>query len=255
MKPRTRVWPWLTILGLLAFVLTWSWFGLGQRQPVAVRAAEPQSTPVVRIARVIGTGRVTLSPDMAIVRLGVRTQDPDVSVAVAENIRRARAVYDALKAQGVAERDLHTANLRVYRTVIGPSNNTKEVYVAENTVVARVRDLDTLGDVLGAALSAGANMVQGLTFQSSKYNEALVEARRLALEDAKAQASLMAEVLDMTLGPPRHVSFAGSPMPRAEAALDMPMAASKAADMEVPVEAGELQVTVQVNVEFELNVP
>ncbi len=248
-----RSWPWLLLFGGLALVLTWV---MTAREPLAAaQAAEPSPTPV-RLARVTGVGRVTLSPDMAVVRLGVRTEDPDVSVAVTENVRRARAVYDALKAAGIAEKDLHTANLRVYRTTRGPSDKPKTVFVAENAVVARVRDLDTLGDVLGAALQAGANMVQGLRFQSSRYEEALTEARRLALEDAKAQAALMADVLGVTLGPPRNVSFVGEPQPRVESAVDMPMAAAKAApDMNVPVEAGELQVTVRVKVEFELFAP
>ncbi|NPA06836.1 MAG: SIMPL domain-containing protein [Chloroflexi bacterium] len=248
-----RQWPWLFVFGGLALVLTW--FTTTRRSLTAVRAAEPSPTPM-RLARVTGVGRVTLSPDMAVVRLGVRTEDPDVSVAVAENVRRARAVYDALKAAGLDEKDLHTANLRVYRTTRGSRDNPKTIFVVENAVVARVRDLDALGEVLGAALQAGANMVQDLRFQSSRYEEALTEARRLALEDAKAQAGLMAEVLGVTLGPPRNVSFVGEPKPRVESAVDMPMAAAKAApSLEVPVEAGELQVTVRVNVEFELYTP
>ncbi len=225
-------------------------------------AAEPQTTTLVpvaettpepRIASVVGTGRVTLSPDMATVRVGVRTENRDVGQAVDENIRLAQAVYAAVQALGVDEKDLQTANFNVYQTTVGPSDNPRKVFVVENTVHITVRNLDDLGAIIAAALDAGANQVYDLRFGASDYAQALDQARQQALDNARDQAQLMADTLGMRLGPPRRVSFGGGqPIPREEMAYKaVPMEAVA----EVPIESGELVVTVQAYVDFDLLEP
>ncbi len=220
--------------------------------PAFEAVATESETP--RLATVTGTGRVSLAPDIAVVRVGVRTEHADVGQAVSDNVRLAQAVYDAVQDQGVDAKDLQTANFNVYQTTVGPREQQQRVYVVENTVIIRVRNLDTLGTVIAAALNAGANQVNGLSFTASNYDDALNQARRQALEDARAQAELMAEVLGMRLGPPRRVSFGGGqPVPRADMAYKAAMAPE--AMEEVPVASGELTVTVQAYVEFDLLVP
>ena len=253
----SKTWMWLGI-ALFAAGLTLAGCGrtaLAPANGVALAAAPAaEATPQPRLATVNGVGRVTLSPDMATVQVGVRTEDPDVGRAVSKNIRRAQAIYAAVQALGVAEKDLQTTGFNVYKTTKGPQENRVEVYVAENTVSITVRDLDLLGQVIGAALDAGANQVRGLRFGASNYADALAQARRQALEDAQAQARLMAEVLGMRLGPPRRVSFGGGqPVPRADVAYKA--MAPEAAPPEVPVAAGELEVTATAFVEFELLEP
>ncbi len=220
--------------------------------PAFEAAAAETETP--RLATVTGTGRVSLTPDMAVVRVGVRTEHADVGQAVSDNVRLAQAVYDAVQAQGVDAKDLQTSNFNVYQTTVGPRDQQRRVYVVENTVIIRVRNLDTLGTVIAAALNAGANQVNGLSFAASNYDDALNQARRQALEDARAQAELMAEALGMQLGPPRRVSFSGGQPVLME---DMAYKAAMAPEAvgEVPVASGELTVTAQAYVEFDLLVP
>ncbi len=243
------------IVGLAAFV------GCSGRAAAAASAQVPQtalaaqSAPEPRVASVVGTGRVTLQPDLAVVQVGVRSEDPDIAQAVQSNIQKAQAIYDAVKALGVEEKDLQTTNFNVYRTTKGPAEQPREVFVAENTVRITVRNLEDLGAILGAALRAGVNQVYGLSFGASDYSQAMEEARRQALQDAQAQARLIAETLGVRLGPPRRVSFGGGrPLPRAEMVYkaDMPATAPEAA---VPVESGELVLQVQASVEFELLEP
>ena len=213
------------------------------------------ATPEPGQANVVGTGMVTLTPDMATVRVGVRSESRDVGRAVEQNIRTAQAVYDAVKALGVEAKDLQTSNFRVYQTTTGPSNNPREIFVVENTVIITVRDLDALGAIIAAALNAGANQVHGLSFGASNYEQALNEARRKALEDAKAQAQLMADTLGMRLGSPRRVSFGGDAQPVARADMSYKAAPMMEAAAEVPIESGELVVRVQAHVAFDLLEP
>ncbi len=245
-------------VGLVALIFAWLVAGCaGQAWAATPQTTTlvpaPATTPEPRVASTVGVGRVTLSPDLATVRVGVRTEHRDVGQAVSENIRVAQAIYDAVQALGVAKKDLQTANFNVYQTTVGPSDNPRQVFVVENTVSITVRDLDNLGVIIAAALDAGANQVYGLRFGASNYEEALVEARRQALQDAQAQARLMAETLGMQLGAPRRVSFSGGqPVPRAEMAYK---SAGMEAVAEVPIESGELVVTAQAYVEFDLLEP
>ncbi len=253
LSPRGIAWAGTALLLGLAVVLSGcAQQALAAPEAGAARVAAAAPTPdTTRTASVTGVGKATLTPDMATVRVGVRSEHRDVGRAVEQNIRTAQAVYDAVKALGVEDKDLQTSNFRVYQTTTGPSNNPRQVFVVENTVIITVRNLDDLGAIIAAALNAGANQVDDLSFGASNYEQALDEARRQALEDAKAQAQLMAEALGMRLGPPRRVSFGGGaqPVARADMYKAMPMMEAAA---EVPIESGELMVQVQAYVEFDL---
>ncbi|PMV14471.1 hypothetical protein C1Y27_31590, partial [Pseudomonas sp. GW704-F2] len=57
------------------------------------------------------TGRVSRTPDLATITAGVVTQAPAAATALSDNARRMDAVVKALKAAGIAARDLSTSNV------------------------------------------------------------------------------------------------------------------------------------------------
>ncbi len=79
-------------------------------QPALAQATEPAK----RTINVTGTGKVTLTPDIAYVSIGVHTEGKDAAEAVASNTSQAQKVVDALKAFKIDPKDIQTINFSIY---------------------------------------------------------------------------------------------------------------------------------------------
>ncbi len=199
---------------------------------------------------VTGEATVQATPDMATVSLGVTTDGEFAAEAMAANSAALQAVMDRLKAAGVEDRDLQTSNLSLNPNWVGyDSGSTPHIagYVASNMLNVRVRALDSLGSVLDASIADGANTLNGITFELANPRPAQDEARKAAVVDAAARASLLAEAAGVKLGAILSITeaavYAGpSPMFRAEA-KDAPA---------VPVAAGQVGMQASVTITYAL---
>jgi uncharacterized protein YggE len=70
----------------------------------------------------------------------------------------------------------------------------------DNTVNVTVRDLSVLGKLLDGVVRAGANSINGINFDVTDKTQAITEARKLAIEDARATAQELAAAAGVTLG-------------------------------------------------------
>ena len=198
---------------------------------------------------VTGSATVTTTPDIAITQLGVQTYNTEVEPAVDENNQKAEAIIAALRAQGVEDRDMKTSYFSIYPQR-DYNENTYEIigYQVNNTISVTLRDLDAVGKTLQVAITAGANTISGLSFTLDDPEPFKDEARTKAIEDARRRAESMAEAAGIELGKVLSVSetSSGYYVGRAES-YDAGMAKN-----EVPVEPGELEVTIQVSMVFEI---
>ena len=198
--------------------------------------------------RVVGTATVDAVPDMAQVHLGVQIFADSVDVAVAENNRLTEAVIDALKSQGIADRDLRTTSFNIYPQRDFNREEESQIigYWVSKTVMATIREIDRVGAVLQAAVDVGANRSFGLPFGLQDSTPVDQQARILAVEDARQRAEDLARGAGVTLGKLLRINeasfFGGSVYSRAEAD-------DKGA---IPVEPGELQVKAQVEVAYKI---
>lgn len=213
--------------------------------PVAAPAATPKTIIVS------GSGDAYGTPDVAAIQIGVQTRDADPKAAVSANNAQAGAIQEALQALGVDAKDLQTSNFSVsaqqdYDPGTGQPKGTF-TYVVDNTLTVTVRDLAKLGDVLSGAVGAGANNIYGITFSVSDPAQLQAQAREKAMADAKARAEALAKAAGVTLGGPLNISESWNTAP-------VPMVAFRAdaAASAVPVQAGQLQVGIQVNVTYEI---
>ncbi len=196
-------------------------------------------------------GKVTSAPDMASVSLGVQTEGASAAAAMAENARRMNGLTRALRNAGVAARDIQTANLSVYPQYAQSEGEAPRItsYMANNTVSARVRDLDKLGATLDAAIAAGGNTLNGVSFAHQDPDAVLDAARRDAMARARARAELYASAAGLSVAHIVSISEGGaSPMP-------MPMFRERAMMMSAdatPVSPGEIDTSIMLNVVFEL---
>jgi uncharacterized protein YggE len=169
----------------------------------ACSAAAPAADFPGRTLSVSGSGKVTTTPDKVTISIGVQTQGDDVARAVAENNRLASAVQDAVVAAGVSPADVQSSYFSVWNSPIyDPSGSpTGEVtYYVDNTLTATMRDPSKLGAMLQAALNAGANNIQGISFGVSETKAFEDEARQKAMQDAVARAQMMATAAGIRLG-------------------------------------------------------
>ncbi|WP_376789678.1 SIMPL domain-containing protein [Thermoflexus sp.] len=200
---------------------------------------------------VIGIGTVRARPDQAVVTLGVETEGEALAAALNENNRRASAVLAALKEHGVAEADIQTTSFQIQieepRDRQTGQRTGPPIYHVTHVYTVIFRDLDRVGQGVDAAVAAGANRVNAIAFRIGDPNRLAMEARRLAAEDAKARAQALASALGAQLGRITHITETASPwpVPMARASASLEAAAA-------PVAAGELEITVQIQVTWEL---
>jgi uncharacterized protein YggE len=201
---------------------------------------------------VTATGSVYLVPDVVDIDLGVQTQSSSIGNAVSTNNRLSAAVLAALTGQGISSSDIQTTYFSVspqqmYDNTGAPTGQV--TYWVDNTVHVRLRQPDKLGDVLQAAIAAGANNVQGVTYSVADPSQAQAEARQKAIDLAKARAHLLASAAGATLGEVQSInSSVGLPGPRTSGAT----AAEAPAASNVPVSPGSLEVQVQVTMTYSL---
>ncbi|MGH2476476.1 MAG: SIMPL domain-containing protein [Candidatus Limnocylindrales bacterium] len=200
---------------------------------------------------VSGTGRVSVEPDLADLRLGVSVARPTVDAARSEAATTMDAILTAVTETGVARRDVRTTLLNVqprydYRDNKPP---TLTGYELANVVEVTVRDLARLGEVVDGTLRAGATSMDSLSFRVADPTAAERQARIMAMAEARARADVLAEAAGLTIvgvsdiveGSPARPP---TPYPKGERMMMM------AADASTPVESGSMEIAVSVTVSY-----
>ena len=208
----------------------------------------------VRTITVVGTGKASGAPDVAHVTVGVEALGPSLQQVVNDNKTRMAALLAALKAQGIADKDIRTTNYSVYvenpqppqPVVEGKAGTGAVVYHVANQVDVTVRDVAKLGDVLDKAVAAGANSIYGVNFSVDDPTKLQATARANAIADAKARAQDLAQLTGVTLGDVMSVSeVIGTPGPLYAATMrDTGMGGG------APIQPGELEVAMNVQVTY-----
>jgi hypothetical protein len=230
--------------------------GVAAAQSLKPAAQTDDSQSIPRTMTVVGHGKVSLTPDVAYIYLGVHTQGPDAKEAVAENNSKTQAVIDALVAAGIAEKDIQTTNFSIYpqQQYDDQGQPTGDItYMVDNTVYVTVRDLENIGDVLDAAIGAGANTVNGISFDVEDKTEGMSKARTDAVADAQAQAQELAAAAGVSLGDVLTISTIGAaytpPLPYGKGGGG---GAAYEAAAAVPISPGQMEITSDVTMIFEI---
>jgi uncharacterized protein YggE len=209
--------------------------------------------------QITGHGEITAAPDSAFVTSGVTSQGNTAKEALDANSADMQKLLDVLKAAGIAEEDIQTSGFSVNPNYVysdardqnGYQLPPKIVgYTVSNSVTVYVRDLGSLGAVLDQAVTVGANTINGVNFAVDDPAELYNEARKAAFADAKAKADLYAEAAGVELGALALVSEQqtyNQPVP-----MYMKSEAAAVRDIAVPIAAGQLTFTIDVNVNWDL---
>jgi len=220
----------------------------------AVAQTAPAEQSQGTMLSVSADGSSEARPDLATLSLGVTTEGQTAQAALQENSRRMAALTQALRRAGVAERDIQTSNVSVY-----PQQQYREGqeplitgYQANNTVTAKVRNINNTGRVIDAAVAAGGNTINGVTFSHADPEAQLDIARRDAIGEARRRADLYANALGMRVHRVVAVSEGGGYSPPIPYPMAARMDAVSPASPPPPIAPGEIETRVSVGVTFEL---
>jgi uncharacterized protein len=209
------------------------------------------------------TGEVYIKPDIAMASFSVVNEKKTVAGAMAENSEKMNAIIEALKNEGIEEKDLRTTVFRVYpryewyddseyyreegqRVLVG--------YEITQTLEVKIRDMERIGEIIETATSEGANQVGNISFTLDNEDAAKDEARSKAIEEAKDKAEVLASQLGVRLV--RITNFTESLSPTYKYAdYDWAESPESSAEMGAApsIETGENKISVTVHINYEIN--
>jgi len=201
---------------------------------------------------VAGEGRLTATPDVAVLTLGVEVTAASVDQAYQDANKAMDGVIAALKTAGLAEKDYKTTqfNINIIRRTVN-GEDTIQGYRVNNQVSAKVRPVASAGKVLTQVTAAAGNAarVQGIQLTLDDPAKLQTQLRDLAMADARAKADQLAARAGVKAGVPISIQDGGTPVtPRP---LDLPTAAlARGAASDAPINPGELEVRQTVAVTY-----
>lgn len=206
---------------------------------------------------VAGTGKISAVPDIATLNFGVQTgRQKTADGAMKMLADKMTAVVEAVENAGVEEKDIRTQYLS-----LNPAYDWDEGrrvdrgFEASQSLVVKVRDLDTISAVLDVAIKAGANQAGSVGFTIDDPDILRQKARAEAIDDAKDKARKLAKDLGVRLG-----ALEGFWEEQSHGGPRVMMMESKAMDggfggegpVAPPLPAGEQEVQVQVNLTYKV---
>jgi uncharacterized protein YggE len=210
-------------LGLLAALLT---------LPLSAQAQSEQKVPSVSVT---GEASISKAPDIAILQAGVTSQAKTARDAMSASAKLMTAVLSSLKDSGIAENDIQTSRLSLQPIREQNKNPANIVAVeASSLLTVRLRDISKSADVLDKMISAGANLVTGISFDVSEPSKLLDQARGEAIADARRKAEIYATAAGASLGRALSISEGFVSRPKMQ------------------VQAGEEKIGITVQVSYEL---
>lgn len=235
-----------TVLLALSFV------SLTACQSVQAQVTPPTqpSTVIQRVLNVTGSGKVSIPTTITQVNLGVEVSGKTAQEVQAEVARRFQAVVDFLKSRQV--RKLQTTGIRL-NPRYDYNNNERSLigYTGVNLVSFEV-DTEQAGDILDAAVEAGATRIDSVGFiaTESAIAQAQQQAIQQAVQDAQQQADAALNALNLDaeeiIG--ININDAQPPQPLFRQAASF--AADEAVRASTPVEGGEQEVNAGVTLQI-----
>ncbi|MGD0424033.1 MAG: SIMPL domain-containing protein [Candidatus Bathyarchaeia archaeon] len=256
---------YLTALAIIALVIV-SVFAI-MRPTMIARGPE---NPNQKTITVNGTGTVETAPDEALLNLAVNTQAPTADQAAKENANTMSNVMQAILGlsslnPSIAKDDITTTDYSL-TPVYSQANNcltasspqqpitctttTQQLvgYSVRNAIQVTIKDMTSIGRVLDAATQSGVNEVGGITFTftDGTYASLQKQALQKAVQDASNQAQTLATALGVQVTGVVSVTPAYVYQPYVSAKLNVPSSGT-------PIQTGSLQVTVNVQVVYEIS--
>jgi len=222
----------------------------------SIGAAQRVEPPVASPAVIVVNGRadIRVAPDEATVRIGVVRQAPTAQAVQDQANTAANDILSAITKTGVPATDIQTSRLTlmpVYAPRSPESSQAPRIvaYQASNVVSVRLTDLNKVGSVIDAALKAGSNEIQGVSFGLRDDSAARRQALKQAVSEGQKKAETISEAARLMLGAPIEIAEGGvSVMPRDS----FGEAAMMRAAVPTQVSPGEIEILANVTIRYRI---
>ncbi|HEY82032.1 MAG TPA: SIMPL domain-containing protein [Dehalococcoidia bacterium] len=214
----------------------------------------PQNTGIW----VTGEGKVSVTPDIAILSLGVEAQETTVAEAQRQAAAAMAAITTELDNFGIPEKDIRTQHFSIAPVRRWSDKEGEEIligYRVTNTITVKVRKVDDAGALIDAVTKAGGDLIRinSISFTVDDPSSYYQEAREKAMADAEAKAKQLAQLAGVKLGEPTYINesggFVSPPIPyRAETMMPMPAPAAPP----TPISPGETEIRLTVQVVYSI---
>ena len=203
-----------------------------------------------------GSGTASAEPDVASVVFGVNITRSNPAVAVNDAAQMVEAAMAAARREGVAGADMQTTSYNLWVQEIWDDYDyeyTGEMeYVVTHYVKADIRDISSVGDVLAAVVSAGANSINGVSFYVEDTSSLYEEARIRASEHVRDKAEQLADNFGVTLGDITSISEWTNYYPASDGAWDNYGGGLGYYAESPPVTPGAFSISVEVSATYEI---
>lgn len=202
----------------------------------------------LRGIHVTGSGEIEVAPDIANVSISVRVEGGDPATIKRSVDEVTGKILAVVRDLDIAKRDTTARGIQLqpnYRYDKGQSRLIG--YVATRNIAVVLRDLDDIGPLMNRGLKAGANQISQPSYDHSEREKLSQQALERAIDNAKAQASHIAEQFGRAVGPVVDVRTSAPSMPR-------PMLRSARMEMAdsapMPIEAGLISISRTIQASF-----
>jgi hypothetical protein len=201
---------------------------------------------------VSGEGKVTVTPDLATLGLGIEAQAKTVAEAQSQAAEAMERVTTALTDSGVDEKDIQTQYFSITQVTRWDDETQQDIvigYRVTNTVAAKIREMDKIGSIIDVVAAAGGDYtrINSIAFSVDDPTAYYGEARQKAMADAIAKAEQMAELAGVELGKPTYISeWESYPVNY----IDYKAAMETSPSVETPISPGEIELTLTVQVAY-----
>ena len=207
-----------------------------------------------RLITVEGEGKVTVKPDLAVTTMGMMAEGKTVTEAQKKNTDVMNNLLAKLKALGIAEKDIQTANYNVY-----PQYDYKDGasvlkgYQVSQSLTVKIRDLSKADKVLSLAGEVGANNVSGIQFTFDDTDVYTAQARQLALKKVEDKVKLLSQQLGVRfLNVTSYYEYNNDQGVYSMKAMDSAMGMGGAVASVPEIQPGTNDVTLRVSVTFQV---
>ncbi len=243
---------WLLIAGLVALVapiVALAGCG-GVGNPISALGIGSQQEGIW----VNGEGKVTVTPDISTVSLGIEAQAATVSEAQSDASSAMDRVMNALTTNGIAKKDIQTQYFNISRITRWDDKTQQEItlgYRVTNTVTAKIRDIDKAGTIVDAVVLAGGDLtrINSIDFSVDDPTAYYKEARDKAMSDARNKGEQLATLAEVKLGKPTYISE-NSYYPTFSIYKGGVMMGANAPAPTTPISQGEMEITLSVQVVY-----
>ena len=204
---------------------------------------------------VSGTGIVTMEPDLATITIGVQNQSKSLATAQGDNTTAINSVTQVLTDGGIDKKDIQTSSYNI-SPVSKYDDNGNYVgitgYQVSTSLSITVRDITKVGTLLDTVVTAGANQVLGVSFSVADPSAPASQARKAAVEDARAKADELAQAAGLVVTGVISIQETSAPTPKSQDFAASSMGAAPSASREVAISPGTTDLEVDVQIVFEV---